>query len=180
MLLEPNQQAFTETTKLVAKKPQKVWFYCIVGEMTSHLPKHSQHKSWIFVLHFTTLNNKIKVKKIQERTKMWLVEDLHPNCEVQSIILGKRKDSAWNSVRMSPNLSKKWAFSNCVERDTWVTKKWRLWSSLASTSLKETQKLLIWNCEAASTHSRWSCWFISGQVEITAPTGVSKDLNGQS
>ena len=128
-------------------------------------------------LHFTTLNNKIKVKKIQERTKMWLVEDLHPNCEVQSINHSRKKKRL--SMKVCEDVT--WAMSPF--KWCWA---WHLSQNdgcgrvLASTSLKETQKLLIWNCEAASTHSRWSCWLISGEFEITASTGVSKDLNGQS
>ena len=144
-----------------------------------NLPKQYREIKDFCVGNSQTLNNKTKVNKIQESINMWLVEHLHPNCEVQSTILGKRKDSTWNCVRMWPNLSKNmipfrwcWAWQFSRRPMTVVVESW------LQHILKETQQLLNWNCEAASTHSRWSCWLICGEFKITAPTGVSKDLIG--
>ena len=181
MLLEPSHQAFTETTKLVAKKPQKVWFYCIEGAMTSHLPKHSQHKSWIFVFTFHNPQQQNKSQKDPRKDKDVTGGEFPP--KLRSSVNHSRKKKRL-SMKLCEDVTQpeqelepfQMALSVTLESPS----NDGCGRVLASTSLKETQKLLIWSCEAASTHSRWSCWFISGQVEITAPTGVSKDLSGQS
>ena len=81
-------------------------------------------------LHFTTLNNKIKVKKIQERTKMWLGE--FPPKLRSSVNHFSEKEKTQHEILWGchPTWARTWALSNGVERDTWVAKQWRLWSSL--------------------------------------------------
>ena len=131
-------------------------------------------------LHFTTLNNKIKVKKIQERTKMWLGE-FSP--KLRSSVNHSRKKKRL-SIKVCEDVTQPEQELEPFQMVLSVTLESPSNDGcgrvLASTSMKETQQLLIWSCEAASTHSRWSCWLISGEFEITAPTGVSKDLSGQS
>ena len=130
MLLEPNHQAFTETTKLVAKKPQKVWFYCIEGAMTSHLPKHSQHKSWIFVFTFHNPQQQNKGQKDPRKDKDVTGGISTQIAKFSQSFSEKEKTQHKSMWGCHPTWARTWALSNGVERDTWVTKKWRLWSSL--------------------------------------------------
>ena len=94
--------------------------------------KHSQHKSWIFVFTFHNPQQQNKGQKDPRKDK-----DVTGGISTQiakfsqSIILGKRKDSAWNSVRMSPNLSKnlspfkwRWAWHLSRHAMTVVVESW--------------------------------------------------------
>ena len=174
MLLETNNQSFTENTKMVAEKPQKVG---ITG-VKDQICQSNTEKSRILVL---TIHKPSTTKQRSTGSKRVQI------CDWWSIYIQIAKFSQPFSEKektqheivwgCDPTWARTWSLSDGVERDSSVAKQWRCESWLQHI-LKETQQLLNWNCKATSTHSRWSCWLICGEFEIIAPTGVSKDLIG--